>query len=235
MAEQLAGSLDRFEALLITAQTGEGLVPGLLNDPGMRLQTQETLATLNQVARDLRTFTADLETSDALVPRLVNDEEYGREITGELRQIVDRLSTVSERLVDGEGTVPKLINDPQIYEAVNDVIVGVNESRLLRWLIRNRQKAGIKKRYEDTREAMEQAGQTPPPLPEGSEAEDTEPAPPGPLGAVAEKLVEPPAEPAPEATDAPDATPTPTPPAAGTPPAADTPPPPPAAAPPHGS
>lgn len=32
---------------------------------------------------------------------------------------------------------------------MNDVVVGINESRMLRWLIRNRQKAGIKKRYND--------------------------------------------------------------------------------------
>ena len=41
---------------------------------------------LNQVAKDLQGFTADLETSDGLLPRLVNDEEYGREITGKLQR-----------------------------------------------------------------------------------------------------------------------------------------------------
>jgi ABC-type transport system substrate-binding protein len=37
------------------------------------------------------------------------------------------------------------------YDAIQDVIVGINESKLLRWLIRNRQKAGIEKRYEEER------------------------------------------------------------------------------------
>lgn len=218
MAERLASSLDRFESLLASAQTGPGLLPGLLNDPAMRVQAQETLASLNQVARDLHAFTSDLETSDALLPRLVKDEEYGREVTGQVRKIVDNLSTVSERLTNGPGTVPKLINDPQIYDAVNDVIIGVNESKLLRWLIRNRQKAGIEKRYEDTKAAMEAAGQTPPPLDAGSGAADTEAPPPGPLGAAAEKLVEPPARQDP--TDRSDADATPTPPPTPTPPAA---------------
>ncbi|HET9768989.1 MAG TPA: hypothetical protein VFS60_19240, partial [Thermoanaerobaculia bacterium] len=36
----------------------------------------------------------------------------------------------------------------RIYDAVNDIVVGVNESRMLRWLIRSRQKKGIKARYE---------------------------------------------------------------------------------------
>ncbi len=153
MGEQLATSIERFESLLARAETGPGLLPGLLNDPGMKAQADETLATLNQVARDLQGFTADLETSDALLPRLVNDEEYGREITEELRGIVDRLSAVAAKIDQGKGTAAKLINDPQIYEAVNDILIGVNESRMLRWLIRNRQKAGIKKRYEETQQA----------------------------------------------------------------------------------
>jgi hypothetical protein len=32
---------------------------------------------------------------------------------------------------------------------MNDIVVGIDESKLLRWLIRNRQKSGIKKRYQD--------------------------------------------------------------------------------------
>ena len=175
---KLERSLDRFDAVLAQAQSGPGLLPGLLNDPSTKTRFDETLASLQQVAGDLQEFTADLETSDALLPRLVKDEEYGREVTEEVRQFVERLNEVSAKLSEGEGTAAKLINDPQIYEAVNDIVVGVNESRLLRWLLRNRQKAGIEKRYEDTKKAIEEQGGTPPPLDQGPEA--TEPPPPVP-------------------------------------------------------
>ncbi|HSF41366.1 MAG TPA: hypothetical protein VLT87_16325, partial [Thermoanaerobaculia bacterium] len=176
MADQLARSLDRFEGLLTQAQNGPGLLPGLLNDPAAKTRFDETLASLNQVAQDLQKFTADLETSDALLPKLVKDEEYGREVTEEVRQFVERLNGISLKLSEGEGTAAKLINDPQIYDAVNDVIIGVNESRLLRWLIRNRQKAGIEKRYEDTKKAIEAEGGTPEPL--SGQPEPREPEPP---------------------------------------------------------
>lgn len=172
MADQLASSLDRFESILVQAQSGPGLLPGLLNDPSSKQKFDETLATLNQMAQDLQGFTADLETSDALLPRLVNDEEYGREITGKVNEIVTRLNEISLKISEGNGTAAKLINDPQIYQAVNDIIIGVNESRVLRWLIRNRQKKGIEQRYEETREALEEQGVTPPPLDTGPEAED---------------------------------------------------------------
>lgn len=177
LADQLARSLDRFEGILTQAQEGKGLLPALLNDPAAKSQFNETLASLNKVARDLQSFTADLETSDALLPRLVKDEEYGREVAGQVRQFVERLNEISAKVSEGPGTASKLINDPQIYDAVNDVVIGVNESRILRWLIRNRQKKGIEKRYEDEKKAIEEQGGTPPPLDAGPDATE-EPAPP---------------------------------------------------------
>ncbi|HEV2854698.1 MAG TPA: MlaD family protein [Thermoanaerobaculia bacterium] len=178
LADQLARSLDRFEGLLAQAQNGPGLLPGLLNDPSSRVQFNETLASLNKVARDLQAFTADLETSEALLPRLVKDEEYGREVAEQVRQFVTRLNEVSAKVSEGKGTAAKLINDPQVYEAVNDILIGVNESRILRWLIRNRQKKGIETRYEDTKKAIEEQGGTVPPLDSGPDVVEETPAPP---------------------------------------------------------
>lgn len=192
MANQLSRSLDRFESILAKAETGEGLLPGLLNDPSTRTQFNETLASLQGVAQDLQAFTADLESSDALLPRLVKDEEYGRQVAEQLRQFVTRLNEVSQKISEGEGTASKLINDPQIYDAVNDVIIGVNESRMLRWLIRNRQKKGIEKRYEDTKDAIEKSGGTAPPLDRGPETVQEPPPAPAPPPPGAEPAPEPP-------------------------------------------
>jgi len=40
-------------------------------------------------------------------------------------------------------------------------VVGVDESKLLRWLIRNKQEQGIEKRYDETREEIERSGGKP--------------------------------------------------------------------------
>lgn len=165
MANQIAVALDRFQSLLDQAQHGPGLLPGLINDPASKQQFDETLASLHEVARNLQAFSADLESNDeALLPRLVKDKEYGREVAEQIRQFVKNLNEVSAKLDRGDGTAAKLLNDPQIYDAVNDIIVGVNQSRLLRWLIRNRQQKGIGKRYDDTVKEIEQSGGKPEPL-----------------------------------------------------------------------
>ena len=57
LADQLARSLDRFEGLLDQAQNGPGLLPALLNDPSSRDEFNDTLASLQQVAQDLKEFT----------------------------------------------------------------------------------------------------------------------------------------------------------------------------------
>ncbi|HEX4959785.1 MAG TPA: MlaD family protein [Thermoanaerobaculia bacterium] len=171
LADQLAQSMDRLQGILTKAESGEGLLPSLLNDPNAKTQLNETLATLHKVSQDLQSFTSGLEKSDALLPRLVKDEAYGREVTEQLRQAVQNLNDVSRKLDKGDGTAAKLINDPQIYDAVNDVIVGVHQSRILRWLIRNRQKKGIETRYDVTKKAIEQGGGKPEPL----EDEDVKP------------------------------------------------------------
>ncbi len=181
MADRLAGSLDRFERILASAEGGPGLLPGLLNDPAAKKTFDETLASLRATAQNVERLTGGLEQSDALVPKLLKDEEYGRKVTTELSALIEQLNEVSTRLTHGDGTAAKLINDPQIYDAVNDIMIGVEESKLLRWLIRNRQKAGIKKRYDEAQKsnsADETAASEEPPASPPSPPQENNPAPP---------------------------------------------------------
>ncbi len=127
------------------SENGPGLAPALINDPQMKAGVQDTLAQLNQAAQELRQ-----------IHRRPGDERRPAAPPGQRRGVrpgdhrrrssssSDQLNEISVKLDRGDGTAAKLINDPQVYDAVNDIVIGVNESRLLRWLIRNRQKAGIR-------------------------------------------------------------------------------------------
>jgi len=148
LADRLASSIAGLDEVVASVKGGQGLLPGLLNDPGTRRSYDETVASLQKVAADLQRLSGDLEHGDGLVPKLIHDDAYAREVSGKVRDIVDRLDSVAEKLDRGHGTAAELINDPKVYDAVNDILVGVNDSRLLRWLIRNRQKKGIEKRYD---------------------------------------------------------------------------------------
>ncbi|HKI85998.1 MAG TPA: hypothetical protein VKA53_04555, partial [Thermoanaerobaculia bacterium] len=115
-------------------------------------QLTATLTNLEQTSARLATLVRDLDSGQGLLPRLLHDKTYGDQLSSELEQTLSNLAAVAEKLNHGNGTLGALINDPEVYEAINDIIVGVNQSRLLRWLIRNRQKAGIHKRYEERQE-----------------------------------------------------------------------------------
>jgi phospholipid/cholesterol/gamma-HCH transport system substrate-binding protein len=151
LAERLASAVTRLDATLAQAQDGEGLLPHLLADAETRQRFDRALTDLGTASRDLAALAGDLRRGEGLLPRLLNDADYGRQVSAELEQLVARLNRVASALEDGEGTAARLIHDPEIYDAIQDVIIGINESQLLRWLIRNRQKAGIEKRYEEER------------------------------------------------------------------------------------
>jgi hypothetical protein len=144
----------------------------LLNDAEAAARLRTTLANLERTSADLLALAQEIESSDGLVQRLLIDEEYADRVAGEIEATVARVDRLSRELAEGEGTAARLIHDPQIYQSINDILIGINESRLLRWLVRNRQQKGIEKRYEDAVEAGEV-----PPLPEGA-APPGEPSPP---------------------------------------------------------
>ncbi|HLF55980.1 MAG TPA: hypothetical protein VI942_03950, partial [Thermoanaerobaculia bacterium] len=101
--------------------------------------------------------------TDALFAKLLDDEEFGRKVSSELAALLANLREVAEKLNKGDGSAGRLINDPKFAQALEDIVVGVNESRMLRYLIRNRQKAGIEKRYREA--PREPDGESPAPTP----------------------------------------------------------------------
>ena len=161
MGDQLASSLDSIDETLTLLREGDGLAPALLHDAELKTRFESTMADTEIAAADLRAIAADLRSADGLLPRLLNDEELGESLTTEVEQLLQRLNSTLEQVSEGDGTAAKLINDPAIYEALDDLVVGINESKLLRWLLRNRQKAGIKKRYQEAQDVAQDSGSGP--------------------------------------------------------------------------
>lgn len=157
---QLASSVDQTVQSLQSVignvqhsfESGEGALPALLNDPEGREKVRALVENMRLTSENLAAFSVDLRTGDGLLPRLINDKEVGDATLEDFQQLVHRLNEVARKLDEGGGTAGRLVSDPAIYESVNDILIGINESRLLRWLIRNRQGAGIKTRYEAAQE-----------------------------------------------------------------------------------
>ena len=149
LGDRLAGSIDRLHSVLGKMESGPGLLPAMLDDEALKQEARATLADLRDTAASVRSFSVQLEEGDGLATKLLTDEAYAEKVSNDLESLLENLHEVSEKLNRGDGTAAQMINDPRVYEAIQDIIVGVDESKLLRWLLRNRQKKGIEKRYDD--------------------------------------------------------------------------------------
>jgi phospholipid/cholesterol/gamma-HCH transport system substrate-binding protein len=160
-ADQLTGSLSTTAASLNTLvsnvegsfKSGNGALPVLLNDPDGKKKVLALLDNLGTASQNLATISVSMKEGQGLVPRLLNDKAYGDKTLNEFTGLVHQLNDAVSKLNSGEGTASKLINDPSVYESINDILIGINESKLLRWLIRNRQEKGIQKRFETNQKA----------------------------------------------------------------------------------
>ena len=144
--------------------SGEGLVPALLSDPEGKKKFFAMVDSLKATSDGLASFSRDLSAGNGLVPRLVKDDDFAQDFLNDLRTLSAHLANVAAKLDSTDGTAGKLIADPAVYDAINDVIVVVNESKALRWLVRDRQKSGIEKRYHEAK-AAEKAKVSPTPAP----------------------------------------------------------------------
>jgi phospholipid/cholesterol/gamma-HCH transport system substrate-binding protein len=152
MARDVEQALQGFSTALGQLHDGEGILPALLSDADLRDRFAETLDHLGTAGERLSVLAEELRDGDGLLARMLSDEEYGAGVAADIAELVERINSVARKLDEGEGSLGALINDPEITQAVNDIIVGVNESKFLRWLVRNRQKKGIEARYEATRD-----------------------------------------------------------------------------------
>jgi phospholipid/cholesterol/gamma-HCH transport system substrate-binding protein len=165
-SEALAGAIHSVQSLLAQIdqgiRTGNGAIPALLSDPEGKKKVYALLDELSTTAAGLVRIVDNLEKGHGAIPILLHDPEFGRAFTTNLRSLSQHLDSISRKLDDGEGTAGKLINDPSLFDAANHLAVGVNESAILRWLIKDRQKAGIKKEYNDLK--AKDASVTPTPV-----------------------------------------------------------------------
>jgi len=181
-AERLLSSLAQTSASLqtITAsieqgfETGEGAIPALMNDPEQKQKVVSLIGNLEVVSKRLVTLSEGFEGKGGMIPRLIKDEPYADKTLAEFQSLVSQLNAVSKQLAEGNGTAGKLIQDPAAYESVNDILIGINESKMLRWLVRRSQAKGIEQRYKAERAS---AGTEAPPPPVETVPETGTPAP----------------------------------------------------------
>jgi phospholipid/cholesterol/gamma-HCH transport system substrate-binding protein len=164
LTESLATTSRSLQSITTSVQhsfeANNGMLPALLSDPEGKKKIMDLVSNLQTTSANLATFSATLQQGQGVIPRLMNDKVYGDQALSEFTTLLHQLNDTVAKINNGQGTAGKIIADPSVYESINDILIGINESKLLRWLVRNRQQTGIDKRYD-----AEQKAPTVTPLP----------------------------------------------------------------------
>jgi phospholipid/cholesterol/gamma-HCH transport system substrate-binding protein len=162
LGQKLENTVSRLDLLIAKIDSGEGAVSMLLTDAQQRDRLSRSIESIERASANLEKVSVELQGTAGLLPRLVNDQAYGDKLTKDLQSILENLNRVAEKLDHGQGSAALILNDPQLYTAMKDIVSGVNDSAILKRLIRNRQKKGAEKRLEQSLDAAPPPGEATP-------------------------------------------------------------------------
>jgi len=134
----LSLSAVRISRLLERVEHGEGALGALMTDT---LNIRQTLA-------DLRDITENLKNEKSVLGKLINDETYGQEVMTDLKAAVHAIASITAKIDSGQGTAGRFVNEDELYQGLEDVVLGTRKSRLARWVIQGRRKTGEKERQK---------------------------------------------------------------------------------------
>jgi phospholipid/cholesterol/gamma-HCH transport system substrate-binding protein len=141
----LSQSSEKLSMILQRLEEGKGTIGSLLSDS---LQFEETMNDLQTAIADLKQITLSLKSQNTVLGRFINDEKYGKTVTEDLKKTLQALANIATKIDTAEGSVGLFVNDPELYIGLQDIVYGVERSRLTKWMIRNRRKAGENARNE---------------------------------------------------------------------------------------
>jgi phospholipid/cholesterol/gamma-HCH transport system substrate-binding protein len=130
------------QALSRDLRRDDSVVAALLRDPEGRARVGRTIDAVATAAAAVGAVSSELMQGKGALPRLINDKEYAKVLLDDLSSLTYSLRSVADKLDRGQGSAARLVNDPTLVRDMENVIRGVDESKMVRWLVRNRRQAG---------------------------------------------------------------------------------------------
>jgi len=147
--DSLGQTLDELAAIVHSLAEREGAVGMLLEEGGT---AEQALVDLRDAAGSFKRLAANLESREGLMGRLLSDPEYSAALADSLEATLGNVAEITDKINRGEGSLGALINDRELYDGAESVVVGANDSKFARWLLRRYRKKGILARDEEVPE-----------------------------------------------------------------------------------
>ena len=170
--------LDDLRSVLSKIDHGDGMLGMILNEPMEMRQTfhylsvssQKLTSLLNRVEQgqgalgallcdttnfrkslvDFQQITENLSNNSTVLGKLINDEKYGEAVMEDFKSTLQAIASITTKIDTGKGTAGQFVNDDALYLGLEDVVLGTKKSKVTKWLIQNRRKAGEKERMKQT-------------------------------------------------------------------------------------
>jgi phospholipid/cholesterol/gamma-HCH transport system substrate-binding protein len=130
----------------------------LFRDPETAALLRQTIGAVRDASEAMAAAFEELSTGQGTLPRLMQDKEYAGKFLDDLQALTSHLRSVMEKLDEGEGTAGAFLNDPQLYQDLENVVRGVENSAVTSWFIRNRRKSGEKSQAEEVAAGAQEGG-----------------------------------------------------------------------------
>jgi len=130
----------------------------LFRDPETARHLRETIGAVRDASEAMAAAFEELSTGQGTLPRLMQDREFADAFLDDLQALTRHLRSVMQKLDEGEGAAGAFINDPQLYQDLENVVRGVENSAVTSWFIRNRRKSGEQSQAEEAAAAGTQEG-----------------------------------------------------------------------------
>ncbi len=136
----------------------EGAIGALLQKGG---SGEQAINEFRDAAASLKRTAERLESKQGLFGKLLNDPEYSDRIAKDLGSAAHDLSQVATKINSGQGTLGALVNDRVLYDATEDIVAGVGDSKFARWLLRHYQKKGIEEELQKEKKQQKESEKKP--------------------------------------------------------------------------
>jgi phospholipid/cholesterol/gamma-HCH transport system substrate-binding protein len=138
--DELGASMDSLSSVLEAVGNREGAIGALIEEDGAGEQAIEEI---RDAAASLKRTSMKLESEDGLIGKL-SDPEYAARVSEDMEGLLRNLREITDKINRGEGTLGALVNSRTVYEGMEEIVAGVNDSGFARWLMRRYQTEGIK-------------------------------------------------------------------------------------------
>jgi phospholipid/cholesterol/gamma-HCH transport system substrate-binding protein len=142
----LSLSTQKLSGMLGEIENGKGTLGALISDS---VNFQQAIMDLKTASADLKEVAGQLNSKDGTLGRLINDKEYGEALTNDLRSTMHSLANITAKIDTSRGTLGCLINDDDLFIGLQDVVLGIERSKISKWFIQNRRKSGENVRIKE--------------------------------------------------------------------------------------